>query len=263
LQNTRTHVSIVVLSCDKYKDLWDPFFNLFFKFWPRCEFPVYLFSNTKVYKNDRVQTILSGEDQDWSSSIKKCLKQIDSEYVWVFFDDVFLTEHVECSKISRLLSFLESHNPNYLRFRVYPRPDKKHSDFFGICGEEALYRTSIFSIWKKQIFMNLLIDGETAWQFESESIERASKYSRFYGVYENYLTYEHGVERGLWIRSAYKKLTKLGVYVDIKSRPLMSNQQHLRHLFLKAKTFIFDRSPNNLKPYLYLMSSFARKIVKN
>lgn len=263
MQNTRTDISIVVLSCDKYKDLWDPFFNLFFKFWPKCKIPVYLFSNTRIYNNDRVQTVLSGEDLDWSSSIKKCLKQIQSEYIWVFFDDVFLTKPVNVSKISRLLAFLDSHNPNYLRFRVYPKPDKKLNDFFGVCAEETLYRTSIFAIWKKQVLMDLLVDGETAWQFESESIERASVYDGFYGVYENYLTYEHGVERGLWIRSAHKKIIKLGIAIDAASRPLMSNQEHLTHLFLKIKTFIFDRTPNRLKPYLYLTSSFVRKIVKS
>ena len=36
--------AILIVSCDKYSDLWDPFFKLFFKFWPDCPFNIYLLS---------------------------------------------------------------------------------------------------------------------------------------------------------------------------------------------------------------------------
>ena len=39
--------AILILSCDKFSDLWKPFFDLFWKYWPDCPYNVYL----KVMKN--------------------------------------------------------------------------------------------------------------------------------------------------------------------------------------------------------------------
>jgi len=41
----RANCSILIPSCDKYSDLWRPFFTLFWRHWPDCPFPVYLGSN--------------------------------------------------------------------------------------------------------------------------------------------------------------------------------------------------------------------------
>jgi len=40
-------IAVLVVSCDKYADLWPPFFQLFLRFWPECPFSVYLISNQK------------------------------------------------------------------------------------------------------------------------------------------------------------------------------------------------------------------------
>jgi hypothetical protein len=69
-------ISVLVVSCDAYQDLWKPFFSCFFKFWPDCPFPVYLGANFKKYEDDRVQTILIGQDLDYSTNLLMMLKQI-------------------------------------------------------------------------------------------------------------------------------------------------------------------------------------------
>ncbi len=43
--HTNSELAILVCSCDKYADVWEPFFKLFFKFWPDCPYPIYLLSN--------------------------------------------------------------------------------------------------------------------------------------------------------------------------------------------------------------------------
>ncbi|MFA5041148.1 MAG: hypothetical protein WC464_05905, partial [Bdellovibrionales bacterium] len=156
-------IGIVVLSCDKYSDLWPVFFELFFRFWPDCPFPVYLFANRQSFADQRVHTVLSGDDPDWSSSVKACLRQINHRYVWLFFDDVMLDRPVQAAKISRLVDFVVDKDPSYLRFRRFPKPDTRKSRDFGRCEEKSLYRTSVLAIWKRDVLLDLLREGESAW----------------------------------------------------------------------------------------------------
>lgn len=55
MENNTPQLAILVLSCDKYSDLWDDFFNLKDKFWPECPYSCYLATDTKEYNREGVQ----------------------------------------------------------------------------------------------------------------------------------------------------------------------------------------------------------------
>jgi hypothetical protein len=255
-------ICIVVLSCDKYGDLWPLFFRLFFRFWPDCQYPVYLFANRQSYDGDsRVRTVLSGDDPDWSTSVMTCLRQLKHKHVWLFFDDEFLDKQIYPDKINRLSNFIADKNPSYLRFRKFPKPDKRISRYFGRCRENTLYRTSVFAIWKREVLLDLMHEGESAWDFERNSVSRSDKYPDFYGVYEEYLSYIHGVERGVWSRKAVEKIRRLGLEPDLARRPEMSLTQHRQFQKACLRTYIFNRAPSRLKPVLIKLAALSRRII--
>jgi len=254
-------ICVVILSCDKYSDLWPLFFELFFRCWPDCPFSIYLFANRKIYSDTRVKTILSGEDPDWSTSVEVCLRQIEHRHVMLFFDDVMLDKPVESEKISRLVDFVNREDPAYLRFRRFPRPEQRLDQHFGRCVTDGLYRTSVFAIWKREVLIELLCKGESAWMFELKSVSRALQFPDFFGVYEEYFSYIHGVEKGLWIRGAFNRLRRLGCQPDVTRRALMSDAQHRKYIQSNFKTFIFNRTPSKLKPTLIKLSSSIRKLI--
>ena len=83
--------AILIPPWDEYSDLWEPFFNLFFRFWPDCPFKVYL----PTYKPDisilRVKIILLKDNYiSWSDLLIKTLSYINEPYVFLFFQDLFL-----------------------------------------------------------------------------------------------------------------------------------------------------------------------------
>ena len=49
---------MLLLSCDKYSDVWDDFFNLKERFWPDCKFKWYLVTESKNYIRKNVSTII-------------------------------------------------------------------------------------------------------------------------------------------------------------------------------------------------------------
>lgn len=38
-------IAVLIVSCDKYSDLWDPFLRAFDRYWPDCPFTVSLLSS--------------------------------------------------------------------------------------------------------------------------------------------------------------------------------------------------------------------------
>lgn len=82
----KSEVTILVSSCDKYEDAWEPFFRLLNIQWPDCPYNIVLSTETKNYDCDflNVETINSSPKLSWSSRLKNVLTQISTEYVLFF-----------------------------------------------------------------------------------------------------------------------------------------------------------------------------------
>lgn len=256
-------VAVAVLSCDKYKDLWEPFFELFFKNWPDCPYDVLLFANEVECPDPRVRSILSGPDHDWSSSVKSCLHKIDYEYVLMLFDDVFILQKVDQKKIAALISFVEKTKPDYQKFTPSPKPDIRISDTIGKYLPTTHYRNGLMSIWKRDTLLSLLVEGESAWAFELNGLQRSAPLEHFYGVYEEYFEFLHGVEKGLWYKDAVKVLQREGVRIDLTARGVLASTNHFKSQLSLLRRYIFLNSPAPIRPYLLKASEFVRsKILK-
>ncbi len=259
----KLNLSIVVLSCDKYRDLWPPFFELFFRNWPTCPYKLYLFSNEVAYEDSRVKTILSGPDKDWSSSVKSCLEQIEEEYVLILFDDVFLLEKDDEKSIEKLTSYVQQFRPEYQKFTAVPKPDIRINQDIGKYLPDTHYRNGLMSIWKRKTLLELIVQGESAWKFEIEGRLRSSKYENFFGVYKEYFNFLHGVEKGMWYKKAVQVLKEHGIEPDLKARAVLSQQNYLKSQLSLVRRSIFINTPVQMRPYLFKISDFVRnKIYK-
>src|SRR5438046_834256 len=94
----RNRFAVLIASCDKYSDVWPPFFSLFRKFWADCPFNVYLLNNTVSADFTNVSNLLIGEDQSWSDSLRRALLRLNEDYVLIFLDDLFLIDFVDTDR---------------------------------------------------------------------------------------------------------------------------------------------------------------------
>ncbi len=218
-------IAFAVLSCDKYADLWPIFFETFFDNWPDCPFQIYLVANQKKYEHPKVITLLSGDDLDWSSSIRKAIFQLKENYVFFFYEDAFLNTKVSNDELADKIQFFFEHDLDYLRLRPSPEPDEKYNASYGRISEGSMYRVSLFaSIWKKAVLLDLLKDGESAWEFEMQGTLRSKKYKAFYATYKPFFSCLHGVEKGKWINSSYKNLLKSGYQPELRREFLYNSK---------------------------------------
>lgn len=200
--------SLLVLSCDAYADLWQPFFSLLREKWPDCPYPIFLGAGTLRCDNPGVTTLGSGAGHDWSRCVLDYLEQLPSPYVLVMLDDFFLRKTVESDLIRHCLNFAERNHAKQVRLIPRPGPTRKVSGekWVGSCMPDLRYRVSTqAAIWERKALMELLRPGESAWQFEQNANQRASqcKYG-YYAAWKTLLPYSgllahHVVEKGRWL----------------------------------------------------------------
>ncbi len=254
----KADIALVVLSCDKYSDLWQPFALMLEKNWPTCPFKKYLFSNEKPALLKDFTNVLSGPDKDWTSSFLNCLAQIPETYIILFFDDVFFSKPVQAEAEQKLISIIEVHQPDYFRFRPYPQPTDWIDKEIGYFKNNEAYRTALYAVWKKDVLMQILKPGESAWEFETQSVPRSTQFNKFMGTSYTFFNYIHGVEKGKWFRSAVQFLNKNNVYPDLNYRPQMSRKEDLLSGLRKIRGLAYIYAPPKLQNLLISLSRFIR-----
>ena len=247
--NNQIKITILISSCDKFSDTWDIVTNSIQKYWLDCPFQIKIITNKKDYNNGSVRSLKIGEDISWSSNLIKAVKSTDADYVFMWLDDVFLSDFVDNYKINEIINFLQTNSPAFLRIRPNPKPDKIIKENFGIIFPESLfYRVSIFaSFWRKDALIDLLKEEESAWQFELEGSKRSSRYKDFYVYTQKVFNYIHGIEKGKWKADAVKWLNKNNYKVDFSTRKIMSNASFVIYFIGYFKNLLINLFPGKYR----------------
>lgn len=244
-------VAVLVVSCDNYSDLWDPFFNLFKRFWSDCPFKIYLLNNHKSLDVPGVTTISVGDDVSWSDNLLQGLQQIPEEYILLWIDDLFLLDKVKTDELLNVCSKFAEIGGNQIRLKSTIQPNKPFNELFGLASVGTIYRTStVMSLWRKEVLKDLLKPGENAWQFETLGTVRSDIYDGFYATWNDCFTIINGVIKGKWQRNAHK---------TIQSLCPDSNLEH-RNLMLAKEEFILKLKVIQHKTFNLLPSSYRRKV---
>lgn len=223
--------AVLVMSCDAYSDLWLPFFNLFWRYWSDCPWPVYLGTNYRLFADERV-TSLRSEHTGWTQCLRFCLNQIDSDFVLLLLEDYFLDRPVSTPLVSEKLITLADLRGAQLRLFPLPGPNRKLSSHpsLGLIHRNAEYRVSTqAAFWKRTHLLDLLMDGESPWDFEWNATNRSRRLNAaHYGTYKPLIHYRHVIERGEWFRAAVRYFENQQIGCDFTARPIMSRSRALK-----------------------------------
>lgn len=231
--------AILVLSTDKYVELWEPFFLQFSKHWDDCPFKIYLGSNTLSFNhNTKVHTILSGPDKDWSTSLKIILSQIQEEFIFVFLEDLVIISDVKTKEIMQHFSFMQANRINHMHFEYSgTTPDFSFNSTYGIYEPKAPYRCNVFGFWSKKALNMLLVEGENPWNFEIMGSYRSQFLKNFYSIKNAPFQTINVVEKGSYIVNSLNYCKMNGIKIipnNLKVPNLKIN------LLSKSKKIIFD-----------------------
>lgn len=253
-------LTLLVLSCDKFYDTWEPLNYSLSKYWNAKKIPIHLLTNHKLPNYNNINVINVGDDVSWSQNLIYCLKNVSQEYVLLWLDDVFITSKVDTDRIIEDFNWVVQNEISYLRLR---RTDQKKArpNYFKI-SNDSMYRTSIFcSIWKKDVLESLLEPEENAWQFELRGSKRSIMYEKFYQVAEDRISYLHAIEKGIWNLKAIRWMKKNKLNYDLDYRKAMSVIEYLNYVLNSFKVYFINHlSPKNKKLILAVSRKFYIKI---
>ena len=249
--------SILVASCDKYADLWRPFFNLMWRYWPDSPFKIYLGANLMVYDDPRVKTLTIGKDLGWSTGLRRMLEQIETPSIILMLEDFFLRRPVDSETVVNCLRALYDLDAHMIRLVPRPAPDRRVPDFsfLGSIKPSSPYRVSAQgTLWQKSSLLSLIRDGESIWEFELMGTVRSRvNENGYYCAREDVMTYKHHViERGKWLRSEARRFGGMDIGCDFSRRPIMSLREDARWRISRLLAY-----PKGLIPW-----SFRQKMMR-
>lgn len=171
----RGNTAVVVMSCRRFEQVWDPFFKLFQKYWPECPYKVYLGTDTGAYPG--VNNIVVGEDRGWGSNCLHILKQIPEERIIFFQEDFLIQGRVDNERVEKFVTHAHDFNIGCLRMVACPGPsaDWQACDVLGTIGATDPYRLSMqLAIWDKSVFQSLVKEGQNPWEIEVRNQQLAA-----------------------------------------------------------------------------------------
>lgn len=230
--------AVLVLSCDRYSDAWQPFFDLFSRYWKNCQYPVYLGNNGKEFSHANVKVLHAGRAVDWTTDTRKIVEQISEPYMIVLLEDYFLLGDVDESYLAKCLAVTKEYEAAFTRiasfrsdhFPMYAFDAIPGKDFMGVTRNKAPFRINLQAgIWNRQDFLSLLKNGESPWEFEVNGSVRSQSNSKpFLGITESshkdvvagpipYLC--TAITKGTWMREAVTLCKNERVAIDLSKRP--------------------------------------------
>jgi hypothetical protein len=233
----KSDFAILIVSCDKYRDLWEPFFETFWQQWPDCPYPVYLQSNTVKYTGahkSRVINLLTGEDKNWSSSMHVTLPQIPQKYIFMWNEDLFFSSPVKTKSFERYFSYMKKLKAKHIHYRCIPATTKyTEKGDLGVYDRKMPYRSIVMGFWDTQYLSQLILDGETPWQFEIMGSYRTSYDDGFFCATEKLVDFVHMAEKGMWQYDGVAYCRAHNIPIDESARAL-TTQSRMWSMIYKA-----------------------------
>ena len=234
-----SQVTILLTSCDAYCDAWKPFFFLWNKYWPSCEYPFVLNSETQTFQSDvfKINTICGGKDIPWSKRLKRCLQSIKTEYVLLCLEDYFLQEPVNLHVFNAALQTMnENKQIGVVQFAI-DIPTKydysiKINRYFSPVPKYQKDRNNgrifcVLSLYRTKYLKKLLISTESPWEFETfgslrsqfyheEVLRENDDHPRCFSYFIE-PKYGFAISRGKWLPKNRILFEKNGIDVDFSN----------------------------------------------
>lgn len=255
-------IPILVVSCDRYSDLWDPFFRVFRRYWADCPFPLFLGSNHKISPDPGVRTIAIGDDRGWGSGLRTLLDRLGAKYVILFLEDFFLEEAVDTTNVLHLSEIAVRNELGCLRLTPNPPPSRQVEGSPGLGwilpGDPYRVSTQV-ALWRVETLASLLQPNFSAWDFELKgSLLSLDTPEPFWSVQNPAIRCRHAVERGLWLPWGLATCQREGVAVDLTIRRAMTRREIWRWRLAAFKAKLFWGLPEPIRQKRWLRIAEGR-----
>ena len=179
-----TKLTVLVCSCDRYEDLWEPFFTLLTKYWPGLSCRVVLNTETKTYESGELRVDAlhpSVPDAPYGRRMRECITHIDTPYTLLLLDDFFLRAPVDEARLSEIVRWMDDDRAIASVNFDWNTPRTKEpgavTGFYRM-PQYAMYKLNLQAgVWRTERLLHYWRDEDDPWRWE---------------LFVNYLTFESG-----------------------------------------------------------------------
>lgn len=222
-------LAMLVLSCDKYADLWNGFFYQFQKYF-NLEIPVYFASNKKTPKtNFPLKIILTGNEVSWGSNLKKILEQLNEKYIFITLEDLYLDSNFSNELFNEVINFISSAPVavKHLKYSGVIYGKQMVSKHISKLPSGLPYRVTLCGIWDREYLLSIIEDDENPWQFEVNGSARNASSEGYYSLNIPICKTVNMVEKGTWIKKSVQWAFLNEIPLNIETRFFKSWHQEI------------------------------------
>ena len=250
-------LKIVINSCWAFSDMWNNIYFLYKKYW--ANHPELLIVSDKNENKKLFPNIMCFEGE-MTSRLLNALREIDSKYIFLSFDDYYLSKKVNVERLSQLLNEMEIKDVDYCRIFSMPkvRGKKDKNLKYKILPLIRIYEVNFYpSIWKKEALIKVLKENEVIWKAEAR-ITRRSREKSLKCIYinnKNIFDFVDIVRKGKYLRSGYSFIKKNGLYLSSRPKRTIKETVHLN-----LRSFVANRIPVKLKNLLKKLNKGKNRV---
>lgn len=222
------NLTLFVSSSDAYEDCWYPFFFLLRKFWPTCDLPIILNTETKSFAFEGLNIISTktGKQRSFGKTFRAGLDQVSTDNILLVMIDYFITKNVhEAYLHDAYNAFIQGRLDALCLVEMTTIKETTFlQDGVSLVSGPGQDRFSFqTAIWKKSSIRKYVLGHETPWLSERFGSLRY-KYTKdriaFVREWIEPFKYPHtGVlHEGKWIKATVPGLEELGIFMDWQKR---------------------------------------------
>lgn len=247
-------ISILIVGFDGYKDVWDHDIELMNKYWKNRP-KTYLVNSELCVDYEGVEIINAGPNSEWSKKVQVALDIIDTKYVLLLLEDFFISDYVDNSVIEQIMTMIKKDHIKFYQVLVQLLNQKwekgkpyKGNKNIKIIPREKKYGINLqAAIWEKDFLKEKVgTDNYNAWMFEVNQLENCN-YNDSTIEYlidtRNVLNITHAIVQSKYLRSAKKKMKKIGISIPETERMQMNFADDFKY---NLKLFMYSATPKFL-----------------
>ncbi|MDR0396966.1 MAG: hypothetical protein LBH66_06655 [Oscillospiraceae bacterium] len=228
--------TLYVSSCDKYSDLWEPFFILFKKYWPDCPYPIVLTSESKTFSFPGLDIhcpryYKPGDRVSWGQLNMRTLQDVKTPFVFFMLEDFLLEGPVNQAEISKALDWIAD-DPEVGRFQFsngVHEPSEKYPSYH-LAPDWDNYRINAQpAIWRKSVLLKSMVPKEGPWMWEINGSKRSRKWQGIllYNYHERMLKipFDGALFHGKWHDDGINPIVDNGIPMDFSKRGIVRSRK--------------------------------------
>lgn len=216
-------LSILVMSCDRNKDLWLPFHICVEKYWK--DHPKIIYS-TETLENPFYDTIhLDYPIDKWTKRVYDTVKDLECDNILLMVDDIFIREQVDNKLIENIENYIGGVIGGLNFERKFDINDIPLDSNVSLRNPFGKYKTSVMcQLWNKKALLDIFNCEKDPWTFEKDN--NSKKYLFLISNKGNFINWGYndkkwfGVRKGKWCLECKEFFEKEGIEIDYSIRGL-------------------------------------------